>query len=96
MRAVVLVVALSLSLGCTFNVGSEGLMWNVGQSSLSTCGPIPEAGADPLATPPPEDCTVVHGAPLSEQGKGFFVGLFSAVGAVASGLLGGFGGAAAK
>lgn len=66
-----ILLALWLPLGCSVQIGPQGFTANLGQSSVSTCGDAVEGQIVP------EECTVIKGAPLSEQ-AGNVVGGFLA------------------
>ena len=61
----ILILGLIASLGCSLQIGAQGLNANLGQSSISTCGEGPE------------DCTVIEGAPISQAAGSIVGGLLS-------------------
>ena len=70
MRWILILVMIS-SFGCSWAITSEGAFANFGQATLSTCG-----ATEPI-DPTHQDCTVIQGAPISEQ-AGNVVGGFLA------------------
>ena len=54
MKIGVLCLALWLSMGCSYQIGPQGLSGNLGQSSVSVCKGDPPS------------CTVIEGAPVSQ------------------------------
>lgn len=71
-RVGVILLALGLPLGCSVQVGPQGFSGNLGQSSVSICKGDPPS------------CTVIEGAPVSEQASnvigGFLAGALRMLG----------------
>ncbi len=69
----VILLALWLPLGCVASITGQGAAFVVGQSTFSTCGDAVE-GQIVL-----EECTVIKGAPASEQAAGVVSGFLATV-----------------
>lgn len=68
-----ILLALWLPLGCVASITGQGAAFVVGQSTFSTCGDAVEGQIVP------EECTVIKGAPASEQAANVVSGFLATV-----------------
>lgn len=74
----ILICAIAIAaLGCSVQIGPQGFTANFGQSSVSTCGEIPSQSYEGEQPDVPENCTVIDGAPISEQAGNVVGGLLA-------------------
>lgn len=81
MRKLALVIALCFSLGCAFQITSDGLQIAAGDSDITTCGPLPDPSSyDATASRPEGDCSTINGGTISTQFAGVLTPLFTLIG----------------
>ena len=64
----VLAIVVCITMGCTGKAGP--IIWNFGQSSITTCGAVTEGETVP-------DCITINGAAVSEQGSSLIGGVLA-------------------